>query len=199
MNTKRLVYIAIFTALTVVGGLISVPIPFTQVEISLQTPIVIAAGLFLGGIDGALAVLIYVVMGLLGLPVFTKGGGIGYVLMPSFGYLVGFPIGAFVTGAIFSKMKRVTRGRAFIAALCGMIPVYLIGPTYQVLILYYYTGSTFAAAIGGLPAIAVLAVKDAVLCGFAAALYPPLSRAVGLRRRRKDKCVSHGGKNATTV
>ena len=53
MSTKRLVYIAIFTALTVVGGLISVPIPFTQVEISLQTPIVIAAGLFLGEIGRA--------------------------------------------------------------------------------------------------------------------------------------------------
>lgn len=199
MNTKRLVYIAIFTALTAVGGLISVPIPFTQVEVSLQTPIVIAAGLFLGGIDGALAVLIYVVMGLLGLPVFTKGGGIGYVLMPSFGYLIGFPIGAFVTGMVFSHMKRTTRGRAFVAGLCGMVPIYLIGATYQVLIVYYYIGSTFAAAVGGLPAIVVLAIKDAVLCGFAAVLYPSVSRTAGLRRRRRERRIVHNKNNVTTI
>ena len=71
MNTKRLVYIAIFTALVTVGGLISVPIPFTQVELSFQTVFVIMAGLVLGGRDGALAVLVYIAMGLLGLPVFN--------------------------------------------------------------------------------------------------------------------------------
>ena len=121
-------------------------------------------------------------MGLLGLPVFTQGGGIGYVLKPSFGYLIGFPIGAFVTGVICSRFKNVTRGKAFIAALVGMVPVYVLGATYQVLILYYYTGSTLAAAIGGLPAVGVLAIKDAVLCGFAAALYPSVCRAIGKRR-----------------
>lgn len=195
MNTKRLVYIAIFTALTVVGGFISVPIPFTQVELSLQTPIVIAAGLFLGGIDGALAILIYIVMGLLGLPVFTQGGGIGYVLRPSFGYLIGFPIGAFVTGVICSRFKSVTRGKAFIAALAGMAPVYILGATYQALILYYYTGSSLAAAIGGLPAVGVLAIKDAVLCGFAAALYPSVCRAIGRRRRRNEGRSNRSARN----
>lgn len=181
MNTKRLVYIAIFTALITVGGLVSVPIPFTQVELSFQTVFVIMAGLMLGGRDGALAVLVYVAMGLLGLPVFTKGGGLGYVVMPSFGYLIGFPIGAFLTGVLRSRIKNVTRGNAFICALIGMIPVYAIGVTYQVLILYYYVGSTWAAAIGGVPAIGVLLLKDAVLVGFAAALYPAVYRAMRYR------------------
>ena len=187
MSTKRLVYIAIFTALTVVGGLISVPIPFTQVEISLQTPIVIAAGLFLGGIDGALAVLVYIVMGLLGLPVFTQGGGVMYVFKPSFGYLIGFPIGAFLSGALCSRRKGLSRGSAFVYALIGMIPVYAIGVTYQTLILYYYVGSAWAAVIGGLPAIAVLALKDAVLLGLVSSLYPALRRAVRGRRGKEKR------------
>ena len=71
MSTRRLVYIAIFTALITVGGLTSVPIPFTQVQLSFQTVFVITAGLVLGGRDGALAVLVYIAMGLFGLPVFT--------------------------------------------------------------------------------------------------------------------------------
>ncbi|MDE7464095.1 MAG: biotin transporter BioY, partial [Clostridiales bacterium] len=178
MNTRRLVSIAVFTALIIVGGLVSVPIPFTQIQLSFQTLFIIMAGLVLGARDGALSVLIYLAMGLLGLPVFTNGGGIGYVFMPSFGYLIGFPIGAFVAGMLNSRGKKATRSRAFASALVGMIPVYIVGMTYQVLILYYYTGIEWAAAIGGLPAVLVLAVKDAVLLGIVASVYPAIMRAL---------------------
>ena len=178
MSTKRLIYIAMFTALITVGGLISVPIPFTQVEVSLQTVFVIMAGLVLGGTDGALSVLVYIAMGLFGLPVFTKGGGPQYVFMPSFGYLIGFPMGAFVSGTLCKRIKTVTRGKVFLCAIVGCIPIYTIGVTYQVLILYYYLHSTWAAAITGVPAIGVLLIKDMVLCGGCAALYPSLMRAL---------------------
>lgn len=167
-----------FTALIIVGGLISVPIPFTQVEVSLQTVFVIAAGLVLGGVDGALSVLVYLAMGLLGLPVFTKGGGLHYIFMPSFGYLIGFPIGAFVSGMLCKRITRVTRGKVFLCALIGCVPIYAIGVTYQVLILYYYLHSTWAAAIMGVPAVGVLLIKDMVMCGGCAALYPSLTHAM---------------------
>ena len=182
MTTKRLVYIAIFTALITVGGLISVPIPFTQVEVSLQTVFVIMAGLVLGGRDGALAVLVYIAMGLFGLPVFTQGGGPQYVFMPSFGYLIGFPIGAFVSGVLCKRLKSASRGKVFLCALVGCIPIYIIGVTYQVLILYYYLHNAWAVAISGVPAVGVLLIKDAVLCGFSAVLYPSLMRAIGGRK-----------------
>ena len=178
-----MVYIAMFTALITVGGLISVPIPFTQVEVSLQTVFVIAAGLVLGGTDGALSVLVYLAMGLLGLPVFTKGGGLQYVFMPSFGYLIGFPIGAFFSGALCKRIKLKTRGKVFLCALVGCVPIYVIGVTYQVLILYYYLHSAWAAAIMGVPAIGVLLLKDMVLCGLCAALYPSVIRAIGGRKK----------------
>ena len=189
MNTKRLVSIAVFTALIIVSGLISIPIPFTQVEMSLQTVAVLLAGIVLGGRDGALSVLIYIAMGLLGLPVFTKGGGLGYVFMPSFGYLIGFPIGSFIAGVMCNRFKRSTRGAAFASMLVGMIPVYIIGITYQVLILYYYTHTTWAAAIGGVPAVLVLGVKDAVLCGFGASLYPSIRKALGKNRRKNSEPI----------
>lgn len=188
MTTRRLVAIAVFCALITVGGLISVPVPFTQVQLSFQTLFVIIAGLVLGGTDGALAVLIYVVMGLAGLPVFTQGGGIGYVFMPSFGYLLGFPVGAFVSGSISSKLKKPTRGKVFIAAVVGMVPVYLIGGTYQMLILHYYMGSTWAAALAGIPGLVGLFVKDAVLCGLTTVIYPAIRRALRYRTAKN----SHG-------
>ena len=192
MNTRRLVSIAVFTALITVGGLISVSIPFAQVQLSFQVVFVVMAGLCLGGRDGALAVLVYIAMGLIGLPVFTQGGGIGYVLMPSFGYLLGFPVGALVSGYICSRFKKPTRGGAFAASLVGMIPIYVIGVSYQVLILYYYMGSAMSAVLAGLPAIGVLAVKDGVLVGLASILYVPIRRATGLGRRQKRNFDASG-------
>ncbi|MBD5131527.1 MAG: biotin transporter BioY [Clostridiales bacterium] len=185
MSTKRIASIAVFTALITIGGLISIPVPFTQVELSFQVVFVVMAGIMLGGRDGALAVLVYIAMGLFGLPVFTRGGGLSYVVMPSFGYLLGFPIGAFVAGVLCKKLKTVTRGKVFLSALVAMIPIYALGITYQVLIVYYYIGSGWAAAIGGIPSVLVLGLKDAVLCGFTACLYPSLNRA--LRHRTTYK------------
>ncbi len=194
MNTRRLVMIAVFTALIVVGGLVSVPIPYTQVQLSFQTVFVIMAGILLGGTDGALSVLVYIVMGLSGLPVFTQGGGIGYVLMPSFGYLIGFPLSALISGALCARFKRRDRSRIFAAALLGMIPTYVIGIAYQVLILYYYIGSAWSAVIGGIPAILVLAVKDGVLLGLVSILCPVLDRA--LRSMGHER---NGGKTRKNV
>jgi len=186
-NTRRYVSIAVFTALIAVGGFISVPFFNTGIEISLQTLFVVIAGLFLGARDGALAVLIYLAMGLLGLPVFTQGGGIAYVVKPSFGYLMGFPIGAAVAGAICPQAKKPTRGRAFVASLAAMLPIYIIGVTYQELILHYYMGVEWTAIVAALPSMVALLLKDAAVCGLAATLYPRLRRALGVIQARGKK------------
>lgn len=169
----------------IVGGFVSVPVPFTPTKLSFQTVFAIMAGLVLGGRDGALVVLVYIAMGLLGLPVFTSGGGVGYVFMPSFGYLIGFIFGALTSGALCSRLKNKTRGKVFAAALVGLVPVYVIGVTYQTFIVYYYIGSAWTAVVGGISVAAVFAVKDAVLCGLTASVYPSLARAVGTRRGRR--------------
>ncbi|MCB5624660.1 biotin transporter BioY, partial [Bifidobacterium animalis] len=63
---------------------------------TLQFFFVLLAGILLGPKLGALAVLLYVVIGLLGLPIFAAGGGLAYIVRPSFGYLIGFIAGAYV-------------------------------------------------------------------------------------------------------
>lgn len=189
MNTRRIVYIAIFVALICVGGMLSVPIPFTQIEISLSTLFVIMSGLVLGRRDGALAVLIYIVMGLLGLPVFTQGGGVGYVFNPSFGYLIGFVPATFLAGLLCERLNKKTTGKVFAAALIGMIPIYLCGITYQVLLLHYYIGNAWAAALAGVPAVLFLAAKDGVLLGVLSSVYPALYRALRSVRREKKSLV----------
>lgn len=107
-HIKLLVLTGTFTALTVIGAQLRVPLPL--IPFSLQTFFVILAGCVLGPKYGALSQLLYLVLGLAGLPIFAKGGGPAYVLQPTFGYLLAFPIASFIAG-------RIIHGKSLHAAL----------------------------------------------------------------------------------
>ncbi len=100
-HIRMLVLASFFTALTVMGAQLRVPLPFAP--FSLQTFFVLLAGLVLGPKHGALSQLLYLCLGLAGLPIFTKGGGPAYVLQPTFGYLLGFPLASFLVGALIHR------------------------------------------------------------------------------------------------
>ena len=98
-TTKNLILTALFVALIAVGAFIRIPLP--AVPFTLQYPMTMLAGLLLGGKRGCLAVCAYIVLGLMGLPIFASGSsGVGYALQPSFGYILGFALGALLTGSI---------------------------------------------------------------------------------------------------
>lgn len=137
-NTNKTVMIcmcALFAALTAVGAFIKIPIPY--VPFTLQYLFTMLAGLLLGGNLGAVSVAVYVVMGLAGVPIFAEGGGISYVLKPSFGYLIGFIIGAYVTGKIANAVSNPSFPRLFTANFAGLLVVYLCG------MVYYYIAANF--------------------------------------------------------
>lgn len=100
-TTRDLILCALFTALSAIGAFIRIPVPL--VPFTLQITFTTLAGLLLGSKKGAISVAVYVLMGLIGIPVFTQGGGFSYVLKPSFGFLVAFIIGAFVNRAYCRK------------------------------------------------------------------------------------------------
>ena len=85
---KDLTLMALFAALTAVGAFITIPVP--PVPFSLQIFFAILAGALLGSRRGAISVGVYVLLGLCGLPVFTKGAGLSYIFQPTFGYLAGW-------------------------------------------------------------------------------------------------------------
>lgn len=95
MKIKDMCLCALFAVLIAVGAFIKLPVSI--VPITLQTLFVILAALVLKK-KAVYSVLLYVGMGLLGLPVFTSGGGISYVLVPSFGYLIGFIVCSWFVG-----------------------------------------------------------------------------------------------------
>lgn len=104
--TRNMVLAALFAALTAIGAFLQ--IPTGTVPITLQFLFTALAGLLLGWKWGAVSQLLYVGIGLLGLPVFTQGGGIGYVLQPSFGFLLGLIPAAAVIGRADCSSHRLS-------------------------------------------------------------------------------------------
>ena len=93
-DTRDMVLFALFTALIAIGAFIRIPVPFCP--FTLQLLFTTLAGLLLGSRRGAASVAVYVLLGLVGLPVFTSGGGPSYIFQPTFGYLIGFIGGAWL-------------------------------------------------------------------------------------------------------
>lgn len=159
---KNMMLCALFVALIIIGTFIRIPIPV--VPFTLQLLFTMLAGLLLGGKLGSIAVCIYIALGLMGLPVFASGGGIGYVLQPSFGYIIGFAVATFVTGKIANQKSNPGYKRLLAANFIGLGIVYLFGMVYYYLISEFYLGTP----IGLWPLFLycfVLAVPgDIVLC-----------------------------------
>lgn len=138
MTTKELTKSSLFIALIAIGAQIKVPIPY--IPFTLQFLFTNLCGLLLGGDVALMCILSYVIMGLIGLPVFTTGGGISYIFSPSFGYLIGFAIGAYFAGK-FMENKVYNNKNIFIAGLINIITVYLLGAIYFYLISNFYLGN----------------------------------------------------------
>ena len=100
---RSLILAALLGALTAIGAWLQIPVGITS--ITLQFLFTAFAGVLLGWKWGAVSQLLYVAIGLLGLPVFTQGGGIGYVLQPSFGFLLGLIPAAAVIGALSNTLR----------------------------------------------------------------------------------------------
>lgn len=139
IKTTDMVLCAMFASLIAVGAFIRIPIPY--VPFTLQLFFTTLAGLLLGPKLGAASSLVYMITGLIGIPIFTEGGGPGYIFKPSFGYIIGFVIGSFVTGMIASKAARPSFKRLLTASLAGLVIVYAIGMIYCFLITNFYLGT----------------------------------------------------------
>jgi len=142
IKTKNLILAALFAALTAVGAFIKVPIPY--VPFTLQVLFIFFAGSLLGANLALTSQLVYLGVGLIGIPIFTHGGGPAYVLQPTFGYLIGFAIGAYVIGKIVENLKKTSFINFFLANLIGLAIVYLFGVIYLYLNLNLIAGTTIS-------------------------------------------------------
>ncbi len=144
-TTHNMILCALFMALTAAGAFIRIPIPV--IPFTLQFFFTNLAGLLLGRRLGFASVGSYVLLGLAGLPIFTAGGGLGYIFQPTFGYLLGFPLGAWLAGYIAEKADAPSRKRLLAASFANLAIVYGLGMLYYYWIAKYYLGTPVGAKV----------------------------------------------------
>lgn len=180
LKTKDMVLVSLFAALMTVGAYIKVLFPL--VPFSLQPFFCAFAGIILGSRLGALSQALYVALGLAGVPVFTQGSGPLYVLKPTFGFLLGFILGAYVIGKVSESLRAVNFSNALISVLSGLAAIYLVGIPYLYIILKFYMGRSettlmSALSIGFFPFILKDIALYVVVAIVAGAVIPVLSKA----------------------
>ena len=175
LSLREMILCAMFVALVAAGAFIRIPVG-TDVY-TLQFLFTLLAGLLLGARLGATAVATYVLLGLVGVPVFASGGGPGYVLQPTFGYLIGFILQAWYCGAAARRLSARNFKRLLAINGVGMAIVYVIGISY----FYFVSNYVIDAPIAVWPVIfycgILQVVPDFLLCVAAAGLAVRLEHA----------------------
>jgi len=122
---KNAVLVFSFTILT--GICAKLKIEIGPVPITLQTFAVLLSGALLGAKRGALSQIFYLLGGLAGIPWFSRGGGISYLMSPTLGYIIGFVLAAFFVGFLCERGFDRKVESAILAMLLGNILIYLPG------------------------------------------------------------------------
>lgn len=124
---------ALFVALTAIGANITYFVPFMViggVPITLQTFFAILSGLILGSRLGAFSMTVYMMLGLVGVPIFSQfKGGLSYILNPTFGFIWSFILVAYAAGKMVEKNK--SRWMYVVAALTAMVISYVVGTNWM--------------------------------------------------------------------
>lgn len=172
---KSLILIAFFAALTAVGAFIK--LPMWPVSISLQFLFTALAGVLLGGRRAAASQLVYLLIGLIGVPVFTEGGGIAYLSRPSFGFLLALIPAAYLIGTLAAKWKKPIGIAAACAAGLGIL--YLIGVPYMYAIVRYGLGANMTPAAAVYSGMLLFLPGDALKIAAVTALAPQIRKQLG--------------------
>ncbi len=150
-------------ALVGIAAQIAIPLPFTPVPLTLQTFAVLLVGASLGSLRGALSMVVYLLAGMVGVPWFAEGSS-GY--SPSFGYIIGFIVAAFIVGRLAERGATTTALRTAGLMVIGNLAIYAVGVTW----LKFAIDADWATAmsLGVVPFL----IGDAVKIALAAGLLP---------------------------
>ena len=171
-SVRDMVFTAMFSALIAVCSILSIPIG--EVPFTLQTFAVCLASAMLGWKRGALSVLVYILIGAVGLPVFAgMKGGLGVLAGPTGGYIVGFLPTALIIGAVAEKCGKRALPLA-LSMILGMLACYLAGTIWFMLLTKSGPGESLMLCV------APFLLPDAVKITAAVILSNRLSKVVRL-------------------
>ena len=159
ITTRQLTMTALFVALIAVGAFIRVPLPNCPFTLQILFTTL-----------GAASVGIYIVLGLVGVPIFTSGGGPSYILQPTFGYLIGFMVGAYAVGRIAETMDTLSFKRLLAGSILNLFIVYGLGMVYLYFIMNLYLGKPIGVEAVIITCFLIPVGPDIFLCAVAASL-----------------------------
>ncbi|MEB1807143.1 MAG: biotin transporter BioY [Bacillaceae bacterium] len=144
-KTKDLVMVPLFVALMAIGANVTSFLVIGGVPITLQAIFAIMAGALLGSKLGAIAMTVYMLVGLVGAPIFAQlKGGLATLVSPTFGFILSFILIAYVTGKIIEKASDASLKTFLIACYTGLAITYILGTNYM-----YFAYITIAQAPEG--------------------------------------------------
>lgn len=149
LSLRDMMLVSMFTAILAVLAYVAVPLPFSPVPVTGQTFGVMLIGLLLGKKRGVMSLVLLLLLGAVGVPVFSGGrAGLAVLVGPTGGYLFGWILSVVVIDAVKSKIQGF-KGSVIAAFVGGVVVTYLIGVPW----LAASTGMTLSAAVaaGALP------------------------------------------------
>lgn len=180
-QTRDLAYIALFAALIAALGLIpAIPLPFIPAPITAQTLGVMLAGAILGSRRGALAVLVFLALVAIGLPLLPGGrGGLAVFAGPTAGFLFGWPIGAFVVGALMERFwDRVDFILAtFFSIVGGVFVIYAFGIGWLIAVVGVAPLAALTGSLAFIPGDLIKAVVCASVAMTVKRAYPLIAQS----------------------
>jgi biotin transport system substrate-specific component len=182
----RVLSVVFVTGLTAAAAQISFPLPFTQVPFTFQPMVVLVGGLVLGSRLGFTSQVLYLMAGIAGLPVFAASAtlppGFLRLLGPTGGYLMSYPIAAFVVGTLAERGFAKRYITSVVAMLAGLLIIYTAGTLW---LAYFARLASGGAAVGLATALATgvypFVLADVVKLLAAAGITPGLWRLIGAR------------------
>jgi biotin transport system substrate-specific component len=172
LSPRGMIYASVFGAVTAAGAYLMIPVP--PVPITLQTLFLYVAAALLGGRLGALSQVVYLLIGIIGLPVFSGGkGGMGVLLGPTGGYLIGFVAGAYVIGRLVELRRDPGPIWLGLAMVGGTAVIYLLGVMQLILVARFSINQ--AMSVGVLPFL----IGDALKIGVAVLITVKLRGRLG--------------------
>ncbi len=177
ISTIEIVFTALSISLITIGAFIKIDVGF--VAFTLQLAFVMLISLVFGSKIAFASTSIYTLMGLIGLPVFSRGGGLAYLASPGFGYILGFSLAAISIGYL-GKSKNLKNSfiKTFVSTCIGLLLVYLVGVTYWYILSIFimkepenFFGLIWKGAI-------VFAPKDLFICLVVSVVAPKLKKII---------------------
>ncbi|MCM1167507.1 MAG: biotin transporter BioY [Ruminococcus sp.] len=142
-NVRSMVFMALFAALICIAGPMSMPLPGGLIPISMGTFAIYLTGALLGGKRGTVSVVVYILLGTVGLPVFTNFmGGFAKVMGPTGGYIIGYIPLVLITG-IFADIPSKKHWTMPAGMALGTVVMYAFGTAWYMIM----TGAPLAAAL----------------------------------------------------